>query len=93
MDQSISATRRFFIVALSCRKDTRFLVLYSTIAMVFAYAVLARVEERISADAFADYDTYLSSTGGFFPKLFVNFRSPRILSGLPRVIVLSLIHI
>jgi protein-S-isoprenylcysteine O-methyltransferase Ste14 len=65
----------------------RFLVLYSTIAMVFAYAVLARVEERICADAFADYDTYLSSTGGFFPKLFVNFRSPRILAGLPRTIV------
>lgn len=65
----------------------RFLVLYSTIAMVFAYAALARVEERICAEAFVSYDKYLSRTAGFFPKVFGNFRGPQISGGVPRLTV------
>lgn len=63
----------------------RFLVLYSTITMVFAYAALARVEERICAEAFVHYDEYLSRTAGFFPKLIGNFRGPQLSGGLPRL--------
>ena len=65
----------------------RFLVLYSTITMVFAYAALARVEERICAEAFVSYNKYLSRTAGFFPKVFGNFRGPQISGGVPRLTV------
>lgn len=64
----------------------RFLVLYSTITMVFAYAALARVEERICAKAFVNYDKYLSSTGGFFPNLLGSLRGFQFSGTLPRLI-------
>lgn len=64
----------------------RFLVLYSTIAMVFAYVSLARVEERICAKTYANYDKYRSGTGGFFPRLVGNFRGRRLSVRLPRLI-------
>ncbi len=65
----------------------RFLVLYSTIAMIFAYVALARVEERICADQYHNYDEYLAQTGGFFPKFFGNFRAFKFLKKIPRLII------
>ena len=64
----------------------RFLVLYSTIVMIFTYVALARAEERICTEKYDNYDQYLSQTGGFVPKFFGNTRGPKLLEKIPRPI-------
>ena len=46
----------------------RFLVLFATVAMVFAYVALARVEEAACAARFPGYAAYRERTGMFVPR-------------------------
>lgn len=48
----------------------RFLVLFSTACVIFAYVLLARSEERVCLRNFSGYAAYMSSTGRFLPRLF-----------------------
>jgi len=64
----------------------RFLVLFSTITMIFAYIVLARAEEKICAQNFNDYSAYQSRTGMFLPKFVPRIYIPNIQSKSIRII-------
>ncbi|XWN30081.1 MAG: isoprenylcysteine carboxylmethyltransferase family protein [Devosia sp.] len=46
----------------------RFLVLFSTIAVIFAYILLARAEESLCLRQFPGYRKYSRRTGMFFPR-------------------------
>ena len=56
----------------------RFLVLFSTVAMIFAYVALARAEERICAEKYFDYAAYQARTGMFLPISNITIPVPNI---------------
>ncbi|CAN0579653.1 unnamed protein product, partial [Laminaria digitata] len=46
----------------------RFLVLFSTVTVIFAYVALARAEERMCLHQYPGYGDYMARTGMFLPK-------------------------
>ena len=46
----------------------RFLVLFSTVTVIFAYVALARAEERICLRKYPGYRDYMENTGMFLPR-------------------------
>ncbi len=63
----------------------RFLVLFSTITMIFAYIALARAEEAICLRKYPNYQSYLDRTGGFLPLRWLPVRIPHIQNTVLRV--------
>jgi protein-S-isoprenylcysteine O-methyltransferase Ste14 len=63
----------------------RFLVLFSTVTMIFAYIALARAEEAICLRKYPSYQDYLGRTGGFLPWLWWPFKMPHIQNSALRV--------
>ena len=56
----------------------RFLVLFSTILVIFVYVGLARAEEAICLRQYPSYAAYMERTGGFLPRGPWPFRLPKI---------------
>ena len=56
----------------------RFLVLFSTVTMAFAYVALARAEERICATKFHGYSAYQARTGMFLPPFIPKIPFPTV---------------
>ncbi|MFK8079745.1 MAG: isoprenylcysteine carboxylmethyltransferase family protein [Granulosicoccus sp.] len=56
----------------------RFLVLFSTVTMIFAYVALARAEEQICAVKFSGYSAYQARTGMFLPPFIPKIPLPNV---------------
>lgn len=56
----------------------RFLVLFSTVTVIFAYAMLARAEESICLKKFPEYTSFRDQTGMFLPKSWTPFHLPPV---------------
>lgn len=63
----------------------RFLVLFSTVAVIFAYMLLARAEEAICLRQYPNYRTYMGQTGMFVPRGLAFLRFPALSGRLARV--------
>lgn len=56
----------------------RFLVLFSTVTMIFAYVALALAEEKICTEKFCGYSAYQARTGMFLPPFIPKIPVPNV---------------
>lgn len=67
----------------------RFLVLFSTVTMIFAYVALARAEEQICAVKFSGYSAYQARTGMFLPPFIPKIPLPNVQGRVKQLIAWS----